>query len=235
MTASPNNSYPMRLFLMLLMTLTLLSGCGGGSAALRLKPDIYPDYAALSAANAEGRDFSREIYNRNSPVAIFAIHGGDIERSTSRLARAIAGSDFSLYIFNGWLGGDSRKLHVTSTHFDDPAAIAVSTAALFGVSIHAQTDRGEWVCVGGANAQAAREIASGLLSAGFEAEAPCARLPGTSLKNIVNRPEKGGVQLELTLKLLERLENSPADRIKFTNSIRSSISAVLRQLKSGRN
>jgi len=232
MMVSPNNSYPIRL---LLMSLVLLSGCGGGAASLRLKPDIYPDYAALSSANAEGRDFSREIYDRKSQVAIFAIHGGDIERSTSRLARAIAGSDFNLYIFNGWLGEDSRKLHVTATHFDDPAAIAISTAALFGVSIHAQTDRGEWVCVGGANAQAAREIASGLLSAGFEAEAPCARLPGTSLKNIVNRPEKGGVQLELTLQLLERLENSPADRTKFVNSIRGSISAVLKKFKAGHN
>ena len=211
------------------LVLSFLSGCGGGYAAQRIKQDIYPDYAALSAANVEGRDFSREIYDRKSAVSIFAIHGGDIERTTSRLARSIAGPDYNLYIFNGWLGGDSGKLHVTAIHFDDPAAIAISTSALFAVSIHAQADRGEWVCVGGSNAQAGREVAAGLQLAGFEAEAPCGRLPGVSLKNIVNRTSKGGVQLELTLKLLERLESSAADRMKFTGSVRDSIIAVLKK------
>lgn len=217
------------------LSLAFLSGCGADYAALRGKPAGYPDYAALSAANTEGRDFSREIYDRKSPVSVFAIHGGDIEFSTSRLARAVAGSDLNLYIFNGWLGGDSGKLYISATRFDDPAAIGLSTAALFAVSIHAQADRGEWVCVGGANAEAAREVASGLLSAGFEAEVPCARLPGTSPKNIVNRAANGGVQLELTFKLLERLEASPAARMKFAGSVRDSIFTVLKRLKSGQN
>jgi phage replication-related protein YjqB (UPF0714/DUF867 family) len=219
----------------LLLLPMFLSGCGGGHIARRGSPDIYPDYAALSAANVEGRDYSREIYDRKSPVSILAIHGGDLELSTSRLARAVAGSDFNLYLFNSWLGGDSVKLHVTSLHFDDPAAVAISTSALFAVSIHAQADRGEWVCVGGSSAQAAREVALGLLSAGFKAEAPCGRLPGTNPRNIVNRSAKGGIQLELTLKLLERLENYPADRIKFANSVRGSLFAVLKNFKSGQN
>ena len=139
MTVRLNRKY---LTPLLIAVLALLSGCGGNYAALRVRPDIYPDYAALSAASVEGRDFSREVYDRKSPVSVFAIHGGDIELSTSRLARAIAGSDFNLYLFNGWLGGDSRKLHVTAINFDDPAAIAISTSALFAVSIHAQVERG---------------------------------------------------------------------------------------------
>ncbi len=225
-----NNKY---LASLLPLLLAVLSGCGGNSSARRLKPDVYPNYAALSAANVEGRDYSREVYDRKSPVTIFAIHGGDIEPVTSRLARAVAGSDFNLYLFNGWLGADSGKLHVTATHFDDPAAIAISTPALLAVSIHAQVDRGEWVCVGGSNAEAGREVAAGLVSAGFEADAPCGRLPGTNAKNIVNRPEKGGVQLEITLKLLERLGSSPADKRKFADSVRNSIFSVLKNLKSG--
>ena len=223
------------LVFLLPLLLAAFSGCGTGYPARRLKPDVYPDYAALSAANVEGRDFSREVYDRKSPVTIFAIHGGDIEPATARLARAVAGSDFNLYLFNGWLGDDSGKLHLTSTHFDDPAAIAVSSQALLGLSIHAQVDRGEWVCVGGSNAEAGREVASGLMSAGFEAENPCRRLPGVSAKNIVNRTEKGGVQLEITLKLLDRLENSPADRLKFAASVRNSIFSVLKNLKAGQN
>jgi phage replication-related protein YjqB (UPF0714/DUF867 family) len=205
--------------------------CGQNYSARRSAPDIYPDYAALNSANIEGRDFSREIYNRASPVSVFAIHGGDIELSTARLARKIAGSDFNLYIFNGWLGGESRKLHVTSIHFDDPSAVALSTSSLFALSVHAQAESGERVCVGGANAAAAREMASGLASAGFETEFPCGRLPGVNPKNIVNRPARGGVQLELTLRLLERLENSPADMAGFTGAARSSILAILKKLQ----
>ena len=231
MTAPFKNTY----LGLLTVLLASLCACGANSPVRRMKADTYPDYASLSAANVEGRDFSREIYDRKSPVSIFAIHGGDIELFTSRLARAVAGSDFNLYLFNGWLGEDSGKLHVTAIHFDDPVAIALSTSALLGVSIHAQADRGEWVCVGGSNAEAVREVAADLLSAGFEAEAPCGRLPGTSPKNIVNRAAKGGVQLEITLRMLERLENSPADRMKFAGSVRNSIDTVLKRLNSGQN
>lgn len=223
------------LVLLLPVLLSALSGCGGSYSARRLKADLYPDYAALKAANVEGRDFSREVYDRGSPVSVFAIHGGDIEPAASRLARAIAGSDLNLYIFNGWLGADSGKLHVTSTRFNDPAAIHIATSALIAVSIHAQVDRGEWVCVGGSNAEAGREVASALMSAGFEAEAPCGRLPGVNPRNIVNRPANGGVQLEITLKLLKRLEDSPADRMKFADSVRDSVFSALKRLKSGQN
>jgi len=209
------------------LVLALLSGCGGNYTALRAKPDIYPDYAALSAANVEGRDFSREVYDRGAAASVFAIHGGDIEPATARVARGIAGSDLNLYIFSGWLGGDSGKLHVSAVHFDDPAAVALSTSVQLAVSIHAQYGRGEWVCVGGANAGAARKTASDLRAAGFEAEYPCKRLPGVSPKNIVNRPEKGGVQLELTSGLLERFENSREALSKFSGSVRKSIFAVL--------
>ena len=217
--------------LLLPLVLALFGACGPSHAVRRTEADVYPDYAALNSAYVEGRDFSREVYDRKSPVSVFAIHGGDIELHTSRLARSIAGADFNLYLFNGWLGGESRNLHVTATHFDDPAALALSTSALLAVSVHAQSDRGEWVCVGGSNAEAAREVASGLLSAGFEAELPCKRLPGVSPKNIVNRPAKGGVQLELTLELLARLENSPEALSKFAGSVHSSVLAVLKRLQ----
>src|SRR3989339_1584039 len=89
------------------LLLALLCACGTDYAALRMpKKDPYPDFAALAAANVEGRDYSREIYGRGSPVTVFAVHGGDIETATSRLARKIAGADFNLYLFNGWLGKD---------------------------------------------------------------------------------------------------------------------------------
>ncbi len=201
----------------------LLSACSVGGAGLRRGKDVYPDFAALKAVNTEGLDYSREVYDRGSPVAVFAIHGGDIERTTSRLARSVASGDLNLYLFNGWLGKKSGLLHVTAAHFDDPAAVRLATAAVLGISLHAQADRGAWVCVGGANIKAAVLVAGRLEDAGFAAITPCERLPGTSPNNIVNRPSAGGVQLEITLRLLERLERDEEEMSKFSGAVRRAV------------
>ena len=203
-----------------LILLLLASGCSGDQAALRRGRDVYPGFAALKAANTEGLDYSREVYDRGSKVAVFAIHGGDIETATARLARRVAGKDFNLYIFNGWHGRNSSDLHVTAVNFDEPAALQLAAASGLGISLHAQADRGAWVCVGGSNAAAAALVTGRLEAAGFQAETPCARLPGVSEKNIVNRPAAGGVQLELTLRLLSLLEKNPEELARFSDAVR---------------
>lgn len=210
--------------------LSFLCACGTNYKALRMpKKDLYPDFAALAAANTEGRDYSREIYDRRAGVSVFAVHGGDIEAGTSRLARNIAGADFNLYIFNGWLGRGNRRLHVTSVNFDDPQAVALSSSAALAVSVHGQMDKGMWTCVGGSSAEAGRLVAGALVAAGFEAGFPCRHQPGVNARNIVNRAKKGGVQLELTPRLLRRLETSPADLSKFTDAVRGAVFEVLQK------
>ncbi|MCM2267027.1 MAG: poly-gamma-glutamate hydrolase family protein [Elusimicrobiales bacterium] len=205
---------------LLLFLILPLAACSSYGPGMRRGGDTYKDLQALRAANTEGLDYSREFYYRGGPVAVFAPHGGDIELGTSRLARLTAGKDFNLYIFNGWLGGDSGRLHVTSSHFNDPDAVFIATSSLLGVSFHAQADRGSWVCVGGANKRAAELVVRRLENAGFAAETPCARLPGTAAANIVNRPSAGGVQLEITLRLLAALEKSAEELSKFTEAVR---------------
>lgn len=201
--------------------------CGTDYAAMRRGKDHYQDLAALQADNVPGRDYSREVYDRGSQVSVFAIHGGDIELATARLARAIAGAEYNLYIFNGWLGEDSRKLHITSTRFDDPEAVRLATSAVLGISLHGQADRGEWVCVGGANVAGGKIMADELSAAGFEAQTPCARLPGTNPKNLVNKAATGGVQLEITIRLLNRLERSQNTAAKFAQAVRSAAAKIV--------
>ena len=201
----------------------LLSACSAGDAGLRRGKDVYPDFAALKAVNTEGLDYSREVYDRGSPVSVFAIHGGDIETTTARLARRVASGDLNLYLFNGWLGRESRRLAVTAARFDDPAAVRLATAAVLGISLHAQADSGAWVCVGGANKRAAALVAGRLEDAGFAAVTPCERLPGTAPNNIVNRPSAGGVQLEITLRLLTRLEKDEEELTKFSGAVRRAV------------
>jgi len=202
-----------------LLPLLLLAACAG-ETAYRRGGDAYRGLAALRAARTRGLAYWREVYDRGSAVAVFAIHGGDIEKATSRLARRTASGDLNLYIFNGWLGRESGKLHVTATRFDDPEAVRLATSAVLGISFHAQADRGAWVCVGGSNKKAAALVTRRLEEAGFAAETPCERLPGTSPKNIVNRPAAGGVQLEITLRLLDSLDEDGEELAKFTGAVR---------------
>ena len=221
----PRKSY------LLLICCTVLCGCSSGPAALRRGPDAYPDLPALLAAKVEGRDYSREIYDRGAPVTVFAVHGGDIESGTARLARRTADKDLNLYIFNGWQGAESPNLHITSSRFNDPAAVRLATSSVLGISLHAQVDRGNHVCVGGKNEAAARLVAMRLGAAGFSAETPCVRLPGTADKNIVNLPSAGGVQLEITLRLLRRLERNAVDSARFTQALRLALSDSMRKIQ----
>jgi len=208
----------------------IIAGCSCGYAGSNRGKDFYPDMEALKAGNVEGRDYSIESYDRKSSVTVFAIHGGDVELGTARLARRIAGKDLNLYIFSGWLGAESGRLHITSTRFDDPEALRLAASGVLGVSIHAQAVPEQKVCVGGGNSAAAGLVASRLKAAGFSAEAPCVSLPGVSPRNLINRAAKGGVQLEISLPLLERLESSTSDLSEFTEAVRSAVLEYLRNL-----
>jgi phage replication-related protein YjqB (UPF0714/DUF867 family) len=72
-------------------------------------------------------------------------------------------------------------------------------------------------------------MAASLDSAGFDSETPCTRLPGVSKYNIVNRASAGGVQLEITVRMLRRLATNAGDLSKFTLAVRTAALEYLRQ------
>lgn len=208
-----------------------LSFCGCSPAPYRLGPDSHADFTALVSPLKEGRDYSVEVYDRGSEIIVLAPHGGDLERGTSRLARRVAGADWNLYIFNAWLGRGSGRLHLTSANFDDPRALDLTGRSRLAVSLHGQAAKGRWICVGGANAEAGRLVSESLAKAGFRTEFPCRRLPGRSPRNITNRAAAGGVQLEVTLSLLGKLDKGGEDLPKFTLAVREGLSAALKDIK----
>lgn len=195
---------------------------------LRFGPDKYTDFYALAADNSEGRDYSVEVYDRNSPATVLAIHGGELEKATSSIARAVAGKDFNLYLFNAWLGKKSKKLHVTAVNFNDARALALVLKSSAAVSIHAQADKGKVVCLGGRNERLRDKISASLAAGGFATETPCKRLPGVSEKNIVNRASGGGAQLEITLNLLNELAEDRYKLLKFSNIIKNALEEYLK-------
>jgi phage replication-related protein YjqB (UPF0714/DUF867 family) len=89
-------------------------------------------------------------------VIVLAIHGGRIEKGTDQLAKAIAQDDHSYYIFNALIYEDSNNdgrndLHLTSTHFDEPTALKMTTQKHKVVSIHGAAGDDPIVYMGGRN------------------------------------------------------------------------------------
>ena len=216
---------------LILASITALSLYGCSPAPYRLGPDAHADFAALTSALAEGRDYSVEVYDRGAEVTVLAPHGGDLERGTSRLARSVAGADWNLYIFNAWLGRGSGRLHLTSANFDDPRALDLAGRSRIAVSLHGQAEKGRWVCVGGASEEAGRLVSEALEKAGFRTQFPCRRLPGRSPRNLTNRAADGGVQLEVSLPLLRELDKGGEDLPEFTLAVRKGLSAALKNIK----
>lgn len=194
--------------------------------------DFYDSVAEIRRQNRENVDFSIKYELRSSYVAIFAIHGGDIERGTSEIAEKIAGEDWSYYFFEGY-GEDAKKYHVTSAKFDDLTALEIAAASKLGISFHAQRGTGEQICVGGANTEAAALVARNLTEAGFPTEYPCRRMPGRSPVNIVNRPCLHGVQLEITQSLLDKLAIDSVYSDRFRTIIRNSLETYIAHMVSG--
>jgi phage replication-related protein YjqB (UPF0714/DUF867 family) len=103
-------------------------------------PDRYRNYRALSAAERIGIDFSIETQDRETALIIATPHGGGIEPGTSEVARAIAGTNYSYYLFNGLKETGNQSLHITSSNFDEPSCRALLSSARIVIAVHAAND-----------------------------------------------------------------------------------------------
>ncbi|MGW8777916.1 poly-gamma-glutamate hydrolase family protein [Streptomyces sp. NPDC055796] len=196
-----------------------------------------------------------ELLDNTSPTstpvrstAVIAPHGGGIEAGTSELCLALAGyqpagaGDTLPTALSGvpqrdyWMFealASSGELHVTSTHCDDPAALAVCGNNLYAVSLHGFTPKAgqpaKQILIGGRDQRLMRNLASAFEKYGFTPSAATpelavtvtlsgvdAALDGDDPANIVNRTRTGaGAQLELSTALREAMFGafgSAADR-----------------------
>jgi phage replication-related protein YjqB (UPF0714/DUF867 family) len=173
-------------------------------------PDKYRNFNELR--KAEPADAYRIVaVAKDSKIAIIAPHAGAIEAGTSELARAIAGSDLSLYLFEGRKADHNRDLHVTSTNFDEPSGVALVRQSAVVIALHGEKDEEHAIAyLGGRDAQTGVKIRGQLEAAGFNVRThESAELQGTHPDNICNRGATGaGVQLELSKAL--RLELFPS-------------------------
>lgn len=194
----------------------------GAAGAQPFRKDIYPDFETLKKNHVYGRDYRISVTDRKSPVTVLAIHGGRIEWGTSEVARELAGEDWNLYLFEG-LMKNSRSLHITSPHFNEPSAVALSASSVLTVAVHRQYQEGDIICVGGGNAAVSKSVADSLAEYGFSVEQPCKRLPGDGPSYIGNRAKNGGVQLELSNDIGRTILTDKAKLSRFCSAVRSAV------------
>lgn len=161
----------------------------------------YGCYADLTEVHVEGADFNICVHRRpESPVAILAPHGGGIEAGTSEIARAIAGSEYNLYLFEGIRpSGNYAALHLTSHRFDEPRCLALLSACDHVVAIHGCRGDTPRALLGGLDIGLKTLIHQAIGSAGIDACLMGHPFPAVDPHNICNRGRRGaGVQVELT-------------------------------------
>ncbi|MEP2681116.1 MAG: poly-gamma-glutamate hydrolase family protein [Sulfitobacter sp.] len=186
--------------------------------------DRFDNFADLSAEMTADLDYRIRAEDRGSAVIILAPHGGTIEPETGLIAEAIAGSDYSYYLFEALKAGAHGDFHITSHRFDEPQALKLVAEATVAVAIHGRRDDGtETVWLGG-RAEALRDaIGAALRDAGFDA-APNTTLPGVHETNICNRTRSGeGVQLELPRSLRRALAEDADMLERFCLAVREAL------------
>ena len=186
--------------------------------------DRFDNFAVLSAEMTADLDYRIRAEDRGSAVIILAPHGGTIEPETSLIAEAIAGSDYSYYLFEALKAGAHGDFHITSHRFDEPQALELVASAQVAVAIHGRKDDGtETVWLGGRAETLRDAIGTALRDAGFGA-ALNTTLPGVHETNICNRTRSGeGVQLELP-RSLRRILAEDADMLeRFSLAVRGAL------------
>lgn len=156
---------------------------------------------------------------------------GPIEPGTSEIARAIAGTDLSLYLFEGRKPDGNGDLHIASERFDEPGALFLAQARLI-VTVHGARGPEQVAYIGGRDKAMGETIRQALEEAGFQAaKHQSSRLQGEARENVCNKGTSGsGVQIELALGLREIFFESLRCRskttrglIRFAGAVRSAI------------
>jgi phage replication-related protein YjqB (UPF0714/DUF867 family)/N-acetylglutamate synthase-like GNAT family acetyltransferase len=190
----------------------------------------YQSFEELADHEVEGQDYRIRIESRDPRVLIMAPHGGNIERTTSEIAEAIAGQNYSFYSFEGLKGEGNSVLHIESHLFDEPRALQSVQKAEVVITVHGQIDqRDGFVMVGGLDESLGSEIKWQLEAAGFKTRPPTGGLMGTDPMNICNRGKsKQGVQLEISRKIRDLFRTDKEQLRVFSDAVRRAIQQDLK-------
>ena len=185
----------------------------------------YKNFEGLAQREVEGKDFQIRHHTRDERVLIMAPHGGKIEPTTSMIAEAIAGENYSYYSFEGIKEEGNGVLHIESHLFDEPRGLQAAQKADIVITVHGQLDHKEgFVMVGGLHVDLRSEVRRRLEAAGFQTRTPPEGLQGIDPENICNRGKlKGGVQLEVSRKERDLLKTDKDRLERLASAVRKAI------------
>ncbi|MFS0905815.1 poly-gamma-glutamate hydrolase family protein [Priestia aryabhattai] len=167
--------------------------------------DMFNNYAELSAVYTEGTDYKVTLTKKDKAIGITAYHGGGIEIGSTELMQYVyeKRTTWSWYGFEGLLSADNSNLHITSTHFDEPRGMDFIGFVNRAVSFHGASGTDPITYIGGMDTVTREFIRARLESKGFVVEYASTEsgIAGEQKDNFVNRPPKGGVQLEMSTQL----------------------------------
>ena len=181
--------------------------------------DKYRSFGELKRYEQEGRDFRIVVERREaSDVVVLAPHGGQIEPGTSEVARAIAGTEFSHYAFEGTKRScNYQTLHITSHRFDEPRCVELLEDAEIVLAIHGCRGGENFICMGGADTELRSRMSTALQSVGYDVRDDGHAYPGDDPNNICNRGRtRKGIQLELSSELRQQ-----AVKLELARAVRS--------------
>lgn len=175
--------------------------------------DSYRGFRDLAKVQVEGSDYRVHMRpNAGSSIAVIAPHGGSIEQDTSDIARAIAGANLNLYLFEGIRpAGNYAALHLTSHKFDEPRCLELLSKCDHVIAIHGCRGEEQQVLVGGLDEPLKARVGKAIAELGIDTRLQGHQFPAIEPKNICNRGRRGvGVQIEMTLALRRQ---GPCDAI----------------------
>jgi phage replication-related protein YjqB (UPF0714/DUF867 family) len=186
--------------------------------------DRYGSVSELMRYHVEGVDYSIEMVQRRSSVAVIAPHAGKIEPMTGEIAQAVAGQEHSFYAFRGLMPDAFATLHVTSTRFDEPRCLALLASSEIVVAVHGLAE-GDAALLGGRDRTMRDSMVAELTRAGFIARSvDSGPFSATDPANICNRGgSKAGVQIELPRAVRDELRESTEQFTTFVTAVRAAI------------
>jgi phage replication-related protein YjqB (UPF0714/DUF867 family) len=190
----------------------------------------YKNFGELTRQEIEGKDYQVNVRLRDERVLVMAPHGGKIEPTTSVIAEAIAGGNYSFYSFEGLKKEGNGVLHIESHLFDEPRGLQAAQKADVVMTVHGQLDHKEgFIMVGGLHVDLRSDIRRRLEAAGFQTRTPPEGLQGADPENICNRGRlKGGVQLEVSRKERDSLRTDQERLTRFAAAIREAIQRTMK-------
>lgn len=207
-----------------LMMLTMLSGSNSYAVT-----DKFNNFKELSLGKRFNEDYKISHTYSDSNIAVIAIHGGRIEKGTTELAHELASrGNFNFYSFQGIKRKDNSMLHITSTNFDEPKALAMVAKSEITLSLHGCRGKDEFTYVDGLDRELAEKIRLSLEDNGFTVLDAPKHLAGASKSNIVNRNARNkGVQLEISEALRVRFLQLNDDAFnRYVNAILEALSVA---------